>query len=262
LEFARSLSQLGDIFVQEGFSVCHREHASVVGIPKFLPGYPGFLLEKEVNVLSWVMKNPERPFVSVIGGIKIGDKIKLLEKLLQTSDFVLVGGKIANTILVVKGICVRDSWTEDELKLRNSLQFLNIANPKLQLPVDGIISLSSLEENYLRIGAVGTLRKEEDIFDIGPETIEKFKMIISTAKTIVWNGPLGYFEREEFEDGTLETMKAIAAADAFTVAGGGETTEIILKEKMEEKFDHISSGGGAMLDFIAGERMPGIEVLL
>jgi len=206
----------------------------VVGIPKFLPGYPGFLLEKEVNVLSWVMKNPERPFVSVIGGIKIGDKIKLLEKLLQTSDFVLVGGKIANTILVVKGICVRDSWTEDELKLRNSLQFLNIANPKLQLPVDGIISLSSLEENYLRIGAVGTLRKEEDIFDIGPETIEKFKMIISTAKTIVWNGPLGYFEREEFEDGTLETMKAIAAADAFTVAGGGETTEIILKEKWKK----------------------------
>jgi len=125
--------------------------------------------------LSWVMKNPERPFVSVIGGIKIGDKIKLLEKLLQTSDFVLVGGKIANTILVVKGICVRDSWTEDELKLRNSLQFLNIANPKLQLPVDGIISLSSLEENYLRIGAVGTLRKEEDILILARKLLKSLK---------------------------------------------------------------------------------------
>jgi len=262
LEFSQALSRLGDIFVQEGFSVCHREHASVAGIPKFLPSYPGFLLEKEINVLSWVMKSPERPFISIIGGVKIGDKAKLLEKLLQTSDFVLAGGKIANSILVVKGICVRDNWTEDELKLKDNLQNLDIASPKLQLPVDGIISLSSLEENYLRIGAVGTLRKEEDIFDIGPETIEKFKMIISTAKTIIWNGPLGYFEREEFQDGTLETMKAIVAADAFTVAGGGETTEIILKEKMEEKFDHVSSGGGAMLDFIAGERMPGIEVLL
>jgi phosphoglycerate kinase len=173
----------------------------------------------------------------------------------------LVGGKIANSILTVKGVCIRDNWTEEELKLKENAGNIDLSSPKLHLPVDGVISLSGLEENYLRIGAVGTLRREEDIFDIGPETIEEFKAIISGAKTVIWNGPLGYFEREYFKEGTLEIMKAIASVNGFTVAGGGETTEIIIKEGMEEKFDHVSSGGGAMLDFIAGEDMPGLKEL-
>ena len=260
-EFARKLSKLGDIFVQEGFGVCHREHASVAGIPKFLHSFPGFLLEKEVSVLSWVMATPERPLVSIVGGVKISDKTKLIEKLLKVSDFVLAGGKIANSILTVKGVCIRDHWTDEELKLKDNIKSMDISSPKLHLPVDGVISLSGLEENYLRIGAVGTLRKEEDIFDIGPETIEKFKLIISGAKTVIWNGPLGYFEKEYFKEGTLEILKAVASLDAFTVVGGGETTEIIIKEGMEDKFDHVSSGGGAMLDFIAGEDMPGLKAL-
>ncbi|MDD3170553.1 MAG: phosphoglycerate kinase [Candidatus Paceibacterota bacterium] len=261
LDFAQKLSRLGDIFVQEGFGVCHRKHASVVGIPRFLHSFPGFLLEKEISVLSWVMKSPERPLVSIVGGVKIYDKTKLIEKLLKESDYVLVGGKIANSILTVKGVCIRDHWTEEELKLKEGIKSLDISSSKLYLPVDGVISLSNLEENYLRIGAVGTLRKEEDIFDIGPETIEEFKLIISGAKTVIWNGPLGYFEKEYFKEGTLEIMRTVASLEAFTVVGGGETTEIIIKEGMEEKFDHVSSGGGAMLDFIAGETLPGLEVL-
>lgn len=261
LDFAQKLSRLGDVFVQEGFGVCHRKHASVVGVPKFLHSFPGFLLEKEINILSWVMKNPERPLVSIVGGVKICDKTKLIEKLLKESDYVLVGGKIANSILTVKGVCIRDHWTEEELKLKEGIKSLDISSPKLYLPVDGVISLSNLEENYLRIGAVGTLRKEEDVFDIGPETIEEFKLIISGAKTVIWNGPLGYFEKECFKEGTLEIMRTVASLEAFTVVGGGETTEIIIKEGMEEKFDHVSSGGGAMLDFIAGETLPGLEVL-
>ncbi len=259
--FAQKLSRLGDIFVQEGFGACHRKHASVVGVTKFLHSFPGFLLEKEISVLSWVMKSPERPLVSIVGGVKISDKTKLIEKLLKNSDYVLVGGKIANSILTVKGVCIRDHWTDEEFKLKEGIHGLDISSPKLHLPVDGMISLSNLEENYLRIGAVGTLRREEDIFDIGPETIEEFKLIISGAKTVIWNGPLGYFEREYFKEGTLEILNAVASVEAFTVVGGGETTEIIIKEGMEEKFDHVSSGGGAMLDFIAGETLPGIEVL-
>jgi phosphoglycerate kinase len=260
-EFAKKLSRLGDIFVQEGFGVCHREHASVVGVPKLLHSFPGFLLEKEISVLSWVMATPERPLVSVVGGVKVSTKTKLMAKLLEVSDNVLVGGKIANSILTVKGVCIRDNWTEEELKLKENAGSIDLSSPKLHLPVDGVISLSGLEENYLRIGGVGTLRKEEDIFDIGPEAIEEFKSIISGAKTVIWNGPLGYFEREYFKEGTLEIMKAIASVNGFTVVGGGETTEIIIKEGMEEKFDHVSSGGGAMLDFIAGEDMPGLKEL-
>lgn len=259
--FAKNLSKLGDFFIQEGFGVCHREHASVVGIPQFLISFPGFLLEKEVNVLSWVINTPERPFVSIVGGAKILTKTRVIEKLLERSDHVLVGGKIANSILTVKGICIRDQWSEEDSKLKEDIKNLNLTSPKLHLPIDGVISLSSLQENYLRVGGVGSLKKDEDIFDIGPETLEKYKSIISTAKTVIWNGPLGYFEKEEFREGTLGIMDAIIKQDAFTLAGGGETTEIIIREGIDQKFDHLSSGGGAMLDFIANENLPGLKVL-
>lgn len=261
LEFAKKLSNLGDFFIQEGFGVCHRNHASVVSVPKFLISFPGFLVKKEIDVLSWLMTTPERPFVSIVGGAKILTKTRVIEKLVNKSDHVLVGGKIANSILTVKGICVRDHWTEEELKLKEDLETLNLTSPKLHLPIDGVISLSSLEENYLRIGGVGTLRKDEDIFDIGPETVEKYKAIISTAKTIIWNGPLGFYEKGEFQEGTMGIMNAMINQEAFTVAGGGETTEIIIKEGLNDKFDHLSSGGGAMLDYIADGNLPGLKVL-
>jgi phosphoglycerate kinase len=207
------------------------------------------------------MDNPERPFVAITGGVKISSKIKLIEKLLQKADHVLVGGKIANTILIVKGICVRDKWSEEENKLKEVADKIDLTSPKLHLPVDGVISLSGLNEEYSRIGAVGTLRNEEDIFDIGPMTVENFKDVIKEAKTIIWNGPLGFAEKEEFRKGTMEIIKAVAEAEAYTIVGGGETVEIIRQEKMEESFDHVSSGGGAMLNFISGEELPGIKAL-
>ncbi|MDD3292708.1 MAG: phosphoglycerate kinase [Candidatus Pacebacteria bacterium] len=261
LDFAKKLSRLGDFFVQEGFGVCHREHASVVGVPRYLISFPGFLLEREIKVLSWIMTTPERPFVSIVGGAKVLTKTRVIEKLLEKSDYVLVGGKIANSILTAKGICVRDHWSEEDIKLKEDLKNLKLTSPKLHLPIDGVISLSSLRENYLRIGGVGSLKRDEDIFDIGPETLEKYKAIISTAKTIIWNGPLGYFEKEEFREGTLGIIKAITSQDAFTVVGGGETTEIVIKEGSDDKFDHLSSGGGAMLDFIANNGLPGLKAL-
>ncbi|MFA5013023.1 MAG: phosphoglycerate kinase [Candidatus Paceibacterota bacterium] len=259
--FARQLANLGDIFVQDGFGVCHRAHASVVAIAEILPAYPGFLVEKELKVLSKAMDNPERPFVAITGGVKISSKMKLIEKLLQKADHVLVGGKIANTILIVKGICVRDKWSEEENKLKEVADKIDLTSQKLHLPVDGVIALSGLNEEYSRIGAVGTLRNEEDIFDIGPMTVENFKDVIKEAKTIIWNGPLGFAEKEEFRKGTMEIIKAVAGAEAYTIVGGGETVEIIRQEKMEGSFDHVSSGGGAMLNFISGEELPGIRVL-
>jgi len=259
--FVRKLAQLGDIFVQDGFGVCHRSHASVVGIPRILPAACGFLLAEEIAILSQVLENPDRPLIVIIGGVKISTKIELVRQFLERADHLLLGGKIANTLLKVKGLYIKEPWEEEEEKLLKVLERINLTNPKLHLPVDGIIALSSLEERYLRQGAVGTLRKEEEIFDIGPETIETFKKIIELAKMIVWNGPLGYFEKPPFDKGTTEIAKAIVESDAFSIAGGGETIEFINKNGLTEKFNHISTGGGAMLDFLSGQLLPGIEVL-
>lgn len=259
--FSKKLAKLADIFVQEGFSVCHRAHASVVGVAELLPSYPGFLLEKEITVLTNSLLKPKRPLVSIVGGVKLETKIKLLENLLEKSDYVLVGGKIANTILTIKGICVRDNWSKEEASLLDTVEKIDLTSPKLHLPVDGIMALKDLDQKYMRIGGVGTLRKEENIFDIGPETIEKYKSIIDEAGTIIWNGPMGYSEVSVFEKGTVEIMKAVAENKGYAIVGGGETVEAIFRAKMEDKFEHISTGGGAMLDFISGDTLPGIKVL-
>lgn len=261
LVFSEKLAGLADIFVQEGFSVCHREHASVVGVAKLIPAYPGFLLEKEVNVLRKALENPERPLVSIVGGVKLETKIKLLEKLLEVSDYVLVGGKIANTILVLKGICVKDNWSKEESGLADVVSRIDLTSTKLHLPLDGVIALKDLEQKYMRVGAVGTLKNDESIYDIGPDTVEKFKAIIKEAGTIIWNGPMGYSEIEAFENGTKEIMQAVADNEGFAILGGGETVEAVAKFKIEDKFEHVSTGGGAMLDFISGDNLPGISIL-
>lgn len=260
-KFAKQLASLGDVFVEDGFGVCHRAHASTYGVPQLLPAAPGFLLQEEIDVFDKVMSSPERPFVAIIGGVKISTKTRLIKKLLEKADHLLVGGKIANSILVVKGYCIKDKWTTEEDKLMDLIDTVDLTSSKLHLPVDGVMALSNLDEGYSRIGAVGTVRKEEDIFDIGPETIEKFKDIIKEAKTIIWNGPLGYYEDDDFRRGTNEIMKAISESSAYSIIGGGDTADIVHQLKMDNSFDYISTGGGAMLDYISGEDMPGIKVL-
>jgi 3-phosphoglycerate kinase len=262
-KFARELAKLADIFVQDGFGVCHRTQASVVGIPKFIPSYPGLLLEDEIRVLSNVLVNPEKPLVSIIGGAKILTKTRVIERLTDKSDYVLLGGKIANSILVAKGICIKDLMSNEEEDLREIAKGINLTSPKLHLPIDGVMALSNFEEEYSRVGAVGTVRREEGIYDIGPETIEKFKLILSEAKTIIWNGPLGFFEKKPFDKGTNEIAKMIGQINSqvFSVVGGGETVEAIQNLKIENQFDFISTGGGAMLDFMAGKDLPGIVAL-
>lgn len=262
-KFAQEIAKLGDIFVQDGFGVCHRVQASVVGIPKFIPSYPGLLLEEEIRVLSDSLINPERPLVSIIGGAKILTKTKVIERLTDKSDYLLLGGKIANSILVAKGICIKDLMNSDDEDLREVAKGIDLTSSKLHLPIDGVMALSNFEEEYSRVGAVGTVRREEGIYDIGPETIEKYKAILSEAKTIIWNGPLGFFEKEPFNKGTDEVAKMIGQINSqvFSVVGGGETVDAIQKLGIENQFDHISTGGGAMLDFMAGKDLPGIVAL-
>jgi phosphoglycerate kinase len=260
-EFAKELARLGDIYINDAFGVCHRKHASVVGIPKYLPSGTGLLLEKEIKILSKVLKEPWRPLIVILGGVKISTKIKLIEDFLKKADHLILGGEIANAILIGKGICLGKPLLEEK-EIIKKIEKIDLTNPKLHLPVDGIISLEKMDENYLREGAIGSIRKEEKVFDIGPETIKIFSKIIETAKMIFWNGPLGMFEEKRFENGTKEIAQNIARNySAFKIAGGGESNFVLNKYGLLDKFDHVSTGGGAMLEFLSGEKLTGLEVL-
>lgn len=260
LNFAEKLAKLADIYINDAFGVCHRKHASVALLPKFLPYGKGLLLEKEIKTLSNVLEKPWRPLVVIIGGVKISTKIKMIEQFLKTADHLLIGGKIANTVLSGKGILIGRPLPDDETL--EKINRIDLTNPKMHLPVDGIISLKNKEEGFIRQGAVGTAKKEEGVYDIGPETIKIFKEIIKTAKMIVWNGPLGLFEDKKFEKGTREIAEEIVRNyNAFKIVGGGETISIITKLGLLDKFDHVSTGGGAMLEFLSGEKLPGIAAL-
>lgn len=211
--FAKELAQLGDIYINDAFGVCHRKHASVVGVPKYLPSGAGFLLEKEIEVLSKVLKNPERPLVVIIGGNKIESKAKVIEQFLEKADYVLIGGRIA-----------------EQIKDKSN---------KLYIPVDS-----------------------KNGFDIGPKTIKIFSEIIKKARTILWAGPLGKFEDSVYEQGTKKVAKLIVKNNqAFKIAGGGDTIFALTKFGLRDKFDHISTGGGAMLQFLSGEELPGLKAL-
>jgi len=218
LDFAKELSKLGDIYINEAFSVCHRSHASIVGLPRYLPSGAGLLLEKEIEVLTNLMEGPEKPLLAIIGGKKVETKVKLIDKISEISDSVLIGGLIKKEI------------EEKKIKLKNPQKIIS--------PVDNILT-----------------------FDIGPKTIEHFKEKISKAKTIFWNGPLGMTEEEEFTKGSKEIAKAIIESGAFSIVGGGETIEFINRIGLIDKFSYVSTGGGAMLAFLAGEKLPGIAAL-
>ncbi len=257
VSFAKKISKLGDIFVNEAFSVCHREHTSIVAIPNYLPKATGFLLEKELNVFSKLLKKPKHPFVAIIAGIKVETKIKTILNILKIVDHLILGGKIGEAIFAQKGIIAGRDFAEVKL-----MEKIDLTNPKIHLPLDVIIALNNLKEGYLRKGGLGTLKKEEGVFDIGPESIKVFKKIIKPAKTILWNGPLGMHEDKRFEKGTKEIADTIVKNySAFKVAGGGETVSAINTFGLADKFDFLSTGGGAMLEFLAGEKLPGIEAL-
>ncbi len=258
--FAQKLAALADSYVNEAFSVCHRQHASIVSLPKLLPSFAGIQLQEEIEALSKILKRPKKPLVVVVGGSKTYSKLKMVKPLLKTSAHILFGGKISRDILTVKGISIGPAWPDE--KSRNIIEKIDITNPKIHLPVDVVVSPNAAGNLYVRETAPGSVRKEEDIFDIGEETIKTFSKIIRIGRTIFWCGPLGFFENKKFSKGTEKIAKAIAGCgNAFKVAGGGSTISAIRSFGLADKYSFLSAGGGAMLAFLSGEKLPGIEAL-
>jgi phosphoglycerate kinase len=260
LLFAEKLSLLADIFVNDAFSVSHREHASVTKIPSFLPSYSGLLMEKEISVLSNIQKNPKRPLVAIIGGAKIESKIEGVRYFLENADHVLLGGKIANMVLIVRKIASNLSWPEK--KIVDIVESMDYTSPKLHIPVDVIASEDNTGEKETREIAPGKVEKNEDIFDIGEETIKLYGEIIKEAGTIIWAGPLGFFEKKAFEKGTKRVGEEVISNEkALKVVGGGDTSNALFQLGVLDKINLVSYGGGAMLAYLKNEELPGIKAL-
>lgn len=258
-KFAKEIATLADVFVQEAFSCCHRLHASIISAPKFLPHFIGFECAREINVLSSLIENPERPLVVLIGGAKIEAKLKMLKRFLPFADYLLFGGKIANVLLAVKGIIVGGVLPNKETQ--EILTGINLTDQKIHLPLD-VLAYWDDGNDITRQTAPGKVRKDEEIYDIGQATQEKFSEILKTAKTIFWSGDMGMAENPKFKKGTLEIAKAISQnKNALKVAGGGDTVAFIRSEGLENDFSFLSVGGSAMLEFIANGTLPGIEAL-
>lgn len=259
-KFAKYLAKLADCYVGEAFGVSHRSHASTVVLPKLLPHFAGLQLEKEIEVLSRILETPRRPLIVIIGGKKVNSKIEVVGGFLNFADHLLLGGKVANTILRVKGINIGMGWPPQEIV--RTIETISLTDPKIHLPVDVLCSPSEAGDVYIRETGPGNLRKDEEVFDIGKGTIEAFSKIIEMAGTIIWAGPLGVFENEKFARGTEAIARAVVGnLRAFKVAGGGETVRALREFNLLEDFSFVSTGGGAMLAFLSGEEMPGIKAL-
>ncbi|MFA0769871.1 MAG: hypothetical protein REDVDVYQ_000370 [Candidatus Fervidibacter sp.] len=261
--FAQQLARLGDVFVNDAFGAAHRAHASVHAITKFLPSYAGLLMEREVTHLSRLLEAPEKPFVAVLGGAKVSDKIGVIRNLLTKVDALLIGGAMAFTFLKAQGYETGKSLVEaDKLDLANAL--LGEAREKgveLVLPVDVVVAESDAEDAATQVVPVTAIPADKAGYDIGPETANLFAERIRTAKTVFWNGPMGRFERTPFKAGTKAIAEALAQCSGTTVVGGGETAAAAFEFGIAEKVTHVSTGGGAALELLEGRELPGIAVL-
>ena len=261
---AQKLAQLADFFVIDGFGVVHREQASVTDIARLLPSAPGKLVEAEQKAFDKVLKNPERPYVVVLGGSKVSDKLGVINNLISKVDLLLIGGGMAFTFLKAKGFEVGQSLLEVD-RLDEVKQLMNIAkekNVEIVLPLDVVISKELDGSSEVQIVEVSNIPKDQKGLDIGPKTIELFNSKLNQAKTVVWNGPMGVFEVEEFANGTKQIAQRISELSAYTVVGGGDSAAAIRLLGLDEtKFDHISTGGGASLELLEGKELPGLKVL-
>ena len=259
-EFAKKLADMAEIYVNDAFGTAHRAHASTAGVASYLPAVSGFLIKKELDFMGSALENPERPFVAILGGAKVSDKIGVIENLMEKVDTLIIGGAMAYTFLKATGKNIGNSLCEDE-KLDLAKDILEKAkqkNVKLMLPVDNI-EAKSTEDEVTKI--VEEIEDGYAGFDIGPKTIEMYEKELENAKTVVWNGPLGMFELEKFANGTMSIARKLAELDATTIIGGGDSASAIEKAGLSDKMSHISTGGGASLEFLEGKKLPGIEVL-
>lgn len=262
-EFARQLASLAQVAVNDAFGVSHRAHASVEGITKYLPAVAGFLMEKEIAFLGQAVANPSRPFAAIIGGAKVSDKIAVIENLLTKVDTLIIGGGMANTFIAAQGYAVGKSLVEpDKYELAKTL----IADAQkrgvnLLLPVDFVIADKFAPDAETKVVAYDAVEDGWMALDVGPKTADLFAGALTTAKTIVWNGPMGVFEMELFAKGTEAVARAVADADATSIVGGGDSVAAIEKTGLADRITHISTGGGASLEFLEGKTLPGIAAL-
>jgi phosphoglycerate kinase len=260
-EMSKQLASLADVFVDDAFGSAHRAHASTVGVTNYLPSVAGFLLEREIKFLDQAIEDPKRPFVAILGGAKVSDKIGVIKNLLAKADTVLIGGGMANTFFKAQGYPMGDSLVEDEV-LDVARDLVKLGSTKLHLPVDVVIADKFDNAAQTKVIEAGPVPEGWRILDIGPETVKNFSKLISTAGTVVWNGPMGVFEMEHFAKGTFEVAKAIAESKAISIIGGGDSAAAIQQSGLADKITHISTGGGASLEMLEGIQLPGLTALL
>ncbi len=258
-KFAKELASLADVYVNDAFANSHRDHASMTTITKFLPSYAGFLVEKEITILTKIMQNPEKPFVAIIGGAK-PDKINVIKNLLRFVDKIIIGGVLANTFLKAMGANIGNSKFDPE-SVNDAKILLVQSKGKIVLPVDAFVANSIEKGENSRIVKIEGITDECMIGDIGPDTIALYKKELKEAKTVIWGGPLGAFEYEKFEGGTHETALFLSELNAKVFVGGGELGVAIKQLGLENKVNYISTGGGAFLQFLSGKELPAIKAL-
>jgi phosphoglycerate kinase len=268
-EYAKQLASLADLYVNDAFGAAHRAHASTEGITHHVEkSAAGFLMEKELRYLGKVLESPDRPFVVILGGAKVSDKIAVIENLLKSADAILIGGAMAYTFLKSQGVETGRSLVEDDrLDLaRDLLARADKQGAALLLPSDNMVVDKSAWDSdpqsaKPRVCSVKEIRPEEAGLDIGEDAVREFSEKIATAKTIVWNGPMGMFEHPPFDQGTRAIAQAVASADATTIVGGGDSVAAITEAGIADRITHVSTGGGASLEFLAGDRLPGVDAL-
>lgn len=263
LAFAKQLAELADLYVNDAFGTAHRAHASTAGIADYLPAAAGFLMEKEVSYLDKAVSSPEKPYVVIVGGSKVIDKIGVINNLLDKVDIVIIGGGMANTFLKARGYAMGKSLVEEEkVELaRLTLEKAQAKGVKVYLPVDLVVSDAISAVGQSQIVDVAAVPADKMALDIGPESAKVFAAALRGAKTVVWNGPMGVFEIDAFAKGTEEMAKAVATSGAVTIVGGGDSAAAVEKVGMSAKISHVSTGGGASLEFLEGRGLPGIKAL-
>lgn len=258
-EFAFQLASLGDVFVNDAFGVAHREHASITLLPKLLPHAGGFLMEREVEALDKIRDTQERPLVFIYGGAKVKTKLRVFEKLFDSIDAVCFGGLIANTILHTKGVEIGKSRIEKEAE--KYLKTIDLTDTKINLPLDVVVSKDETGRSSFRTIPLDSIKEDELILDAGPETLKLFFSVIEKAEIVVWNGPLGLIEVEQFRKGTIDFAKSLKEISARIIVGGGDLMQVIEIAGVASNIDHQSTGGGSMLEYLADGTLPGIIAL-
>lgn len=262
--FSKSLAELADLYVNDAFGTAHRAHASTEGITKYLPGVCGFLIKKEIEVMGTALSNPARPFSAILGGKKVSDKINVINNLLDKVDTLIIGGGMAYTFLKAKGYEIGDSICEED-KIDLAKELMEKAKHKgvnLLLPIDTVVAKEFSADSEFKVVPANEIPAGWQGLDIGPETIELFENELKNMKTVVWNGPMGVFEFDQFAKGTNEIARMLGTLDAITIIGGGDSAAAIEKGGYADKMTHISTGGGASLEFLEGKDLPGIACLL